>query len=142
MALCLRGARLGLEDFFVFFAVFAPLLLKDFLEGHFAGRRYDFRLGCEAAVGGIVDDFGDGFDGLRGFIGFGEIGGGDLQRVKEQTCASRVDGVCGDAADDLSDGLLDGAAVLRHGEVECGVVRVALARVGYGAAGAVVVVAK
>ena len=88
---------------------------------------------------------GDFFDGLCGIFscvagGFGlagEVGAGDLEAVEEEAGTARVDLVASDAAEDFSDGELDGGAVFGHGEVEVGLVGSALAWVLHGAAGVV-----
>ena len=49
---------------------------------------------------------------------FGEIRACDLQAVEQQTGAAGVDFVGGDAAQDLADGVLDGATVFGIGECE------------------------
>ena len=72
----------------------------------------------------------------------GEVGAGDLEAVEEEAGAARVDLVAGDAAEDFSDGELDGGAVFGHGEVEVGLLGSALVWVLDGAAGGVVVVAE
>ena len=93
---------------------------------------------------------GDLFDGLWGFFAgiacrlgglAGEVGAGYLEAVEEEAGSLGVDLVVGDAEEDLADGELDGGAVFGHGEVE-GVAVLAGARILYGAAGGVVVVAE
>ena len=111
-----------------------------------------FRLGelcCggEEALFGVGGDFFDGLGGIFSFVagGFGlagEVGAGDLEAVEEEAGAAGVDLVAGDAAEDFADGELDGGAVFGHGEVEVGLVGLALAWVLHGAAGGVVVVAE
>jgi hypothetical protein len=46
-------------------------------------------------------------------LGFGQVEGGDLEAVDEQAGALRVDGVEGDAAEDLGEAELDGGAVFK-----------------------------
>ena len=65
-----------------------------------------------------------------------------MQAVEEEAGAAGVDLVAGYAAEDFADGELDGGSVFRHGEVEVGLVGLALAWVLDGAAGGVVVVAE
>jgi hypothetical protein len=113
--------------------------------------------GGEDAEGGVEDDLFDGVGRVAGvgvsfrgvFAGrgggefcFGEVGAGDLESVEEEPGAARVDVVGGDAAEDFADGGLDGGAVFGVGEFEGGTAAAALARVGDGAAGGVVVVAE
>jgi hypothetical protein len=113
--------------------------------------------GGEDAEGGVEDDLFDGVGRVAGvgvsfrgvFAGrgggefcFGEVGAGDLESVKEEPGAAGVDVVGGDAAEDFADGGLDGGAVFGVGEFEGGTAAAALARVGDGAAGGVVVVAE
>jgi hypothetical protein len=50
-------------------------------------------------------------------LGLGKVKAGDLEAVEQETSASGVDVVGGDAAEDLPDGVLDGGAVLWQGEV-------------------------
>ena len=85
--------------------------------------------------------FGVGVAGGCG-LGFGEVEAGDLETVEEKACATWVDVVGGDALQDLADGVLDGGAVFREWQVECGAAAAALAWVGDGLAGGVVVVAE
>jgi hypothetical protein len=102
----------------------------------------------EYAEGGVGSDLLDGSFGrlggpaLLGRLRFGEVEAGDLEAVEEQAGAAGVDVVGGDAAEDLADGGLDGGAVFRQGQVECGAAASALARVGDRLAGVVVVVAE
>ena len=49
-----------------------------------------------------------------------EVEGGDLEAVEEETGATGVDLVGGDATEDLADGELDSGAVFGEGEVEGG----------------------
>ena len=88
-----------------------------------------------AAAGGL---------GVRFFGFFGEDGAGDLEAVEEEAGAAGVDGVGGDALEDLADGLEDGGAIIGIGqrEVEGGAAAAALLRVGDGFSGGVVVVAE
>ena len=65
-----------------------------------------------------------------------------METVEEEAGAAGVDLVAGDAAEDFADGELDGGAVFGHGEVEVGLVGLALAWVLHGASGGVVVVAE
>jgi hypothetical protein len=76
--------------------------------------------------------------GLR----FGEVEAGDLEAVEEEAGAAGVDVVGGDALEDLTDGGLDGGSVFRQRKVEGGAAAAALARVGHGFSGGVVVVAE
>lgn len=75
-------------------------------------------------------------------FGFGEVEAGDLEAVEEETGAAGVDVVGGDALEDLADGGLDGGAVFGERQVEGGAAAAALARVGDGFSGGVVVVAE
>ena len=103
--------------------------------------------------GGEGAEFGVEFDVLDGFLLFfavvfargllaREVDGGDLKAVEEETGASRVDGVGGDAAEDLGDGDLDAGAVFGVGDFEGGFGGVLLGRPRRGLAGGVVVVAE
>jgi hypothetical protein len=95
---------------------------------------------------------GDLFDDLRffallialGAMGFGlrEVQAGDLKAVEKEAGSAGIDLVGGDALEDLADGELDGGLVLGEGQVELGTAVLAVARIGYGAAGGVVVVAE
>ena len=99
----------------------------------------------EVAEGRVVDDlFDEGFRGLVGtfLCGFGQIQAGDLEAVEEETSAAGIDVVGGDAAEDLAEGGLDGALVFGQRELEVGLAVAALAGVGDGFAGGVVVVAE
>ncbi len=74
--------------------------------------------------GGEVAEFGVDGDVVDGGLGvllrdwFGEVEAGDLEGVEEESGASGVEVVGGDALDDLADGGLDGGAVLGQWEVE------------------------
>ena len=92
---------------------------------------------------------GDLFDHLDWFGsgvvvggGFGEVEAGDLEAVEEQAGAAGVDVIGGDAAENFSDGLLDGGPVFGQGKVEGGAAASTLLRVGDGFSGGVVVVAE
>ncbi|HEY1993874.1 MAG TPA: hypothetical protein VGG81_05680 [Edaphobacter sp.] len=74
--------------------------------------------------------------------GFGEVEAGDLEAVEEEAGAARVDVVGGDAAEDFSDGMLDGGAVFGQRKVEGGAAASTLLRVGDGFSCVVVVVAE
>jgi hypothetical protein len=81
----------------------------------------------------------------RGFADgfwFGEIDAGDLEAVEEEAGAAGVDVVGGDAAEDFSDGVLDGGAVFWQRQVEGGATASALAWVFDRLACGVVVVAE
>jgi len=74
---------------------------------------FTFELRCEEAQFGILDNL---FDDFWFFVAlewafFGQVEAGDLQTVKQQPCAARVDVVRGDALEHLTDAVLDGAAV-------------------------------
>jgi hypothetical protein len=97
------GAEAGIEDYLFDEAV---ALLRDWEEGAGWG-----------GVGTIVAGGGGGA-GLAG-----EVDGGGTQGVEEETAALRVELVEGDAAGDFSDGELEGGAVFKAGQVECGVGR-------------------
>jgi hypothetical protein len=64
----------------------------------------------EGAVVLVVDD-GVG-DGIFGGAGAAEVVAGDLEAVEEQPGALGVDGVAGDASDDLGERELDGGGVV------------------------------
>jgi hypothetical protein len=97
----------------------------------------------------LFDDAGGGVFGVVGVVGFGsgfgsgrQVATGDLKAVEEEAGAFGVDLVAGDALEDLTDGELDGGAVVGEGDVETGAAVLALLRVSDGAAGGVVVVAE
>jgi hypothetical protein len=94
-------------------------------------------------VGGdLFDDF-DGFGpGVVVGRGFGEVEARDLEAVEEQAGAAGVDVVGGDAAEDFSDGMLDGGTVFRQRKVEGGAAASTLLGVDDGFSGGVVVVAE
>jgi hypothetical protein len=118
-----------------------------------AGSRWrrKFGYGSERAVGGIE---GDLVDHLRnvfvvlavglgvGACGGGQVATGDLEAIEKEAGAFGVDLVAGDALEDLTDGELDGGAVVREGDVEAGAAALALLRVFDGTACGVVVVAE
>lgn len=72
----------------------------------------------------------------------GEVGAGDLEGVEEQTGASRVDVVVGDAGEDLAEGALDGGAAGGGFEAETVAAGLTLLEVGDGFASGVMVVTK
>ena len=93
----------------------------------------------------MLDDLFDGGGGGGGFgiAGLaGEVEAGDLEAVEEEAGAFGVDGVLGEALEDLADGDLDGGAVFGVREGEGGLAAAAGAGVGGGRAGGVVVVAE
>jgi hypothetical protein len=107
----------------------------------------DFGARGEDAEGGIDGDLFHGFDGFwsgvaLGWLGFGEVEAGDLEAVEEETGATGVDVVGGDALEDFSDGGLDGGAVFWQRQVEGGAAAAALFWVGDGFSCGVVVVAE
>lgn len=111
----------GEGGFFVVVAEFSHEFLGvgEVLFGYFS----HFGYGGDVAEGGVGDDFFDCFGSIArdwDGLGSGEIGGGDLEAVEEETGAARVDAVGGDAAEDFADGLLDGGAVVGDGEIEDG----------------------
>jgi hypothetical protein len=92
--------------------------------------------------GGLFDDF-DGFGpGVAVGRGFGEIEAGDLEAVEEEAGAAGVDVIGGDAAEDFSDGMLDGGTVFGERKVEGGAAASTLLGIGDGFSGGVVVVAE
>ena len=96
-------------------------------------------------MGGIERDFFHRFDFgciFATLLGFGEVEAGDLEAVEEQAGSARVDIVDGYAAKNFADGVLDGAAVFRQGQLEGGSTAAALTWVFDGATGGVVVVTK
>jgi hypothetical protein len=92
--------------------------------------------------GDLFNDFGRFGFGVAVGGGFGEVEAGDLEAVEEQAGAAGVDVVRGDAAENFSDGLLDGGTVFRERKVEGGAAASALLRAGDGFSGGVVVVAE
>jgi hypothetical protein len=94
-------------------------------------------------VGGdLFDDFDEFGPGVAVGGGFGEVEAGDLEAVEEQAGAAGVDVVGGDAAEDFSDGVLDGGPVFGQGQVEGGAAASTLLGVDDGFSGGVVVVAE
>ena len=81
--------------------------------------------GGEGAQGGVVDDL---FNcvvegvvvGVAAGLGLGQVEARNLEAVEEEAGAAGVDGVGGEAAEDLADTGLDSGAVLGEGEVEGG----------------------
>ena len=122
-----------------------PLLEEDLFEAFFAGGLLELGLGGDGAVDGVEGDLVNGFNGLGVLERLGEVAGGDLEGVEEESGAARVDPVEGDAAHDFADGGLDGAAVLGEREVDGGLrggVSDWLAEVFLRAPGGVVVIAE
>jgi hypothetical protein len=94
-------------------------------------------VGCD-----LFDDF-DGFGpGVAVGRWFGQVEAGDLEAVEEEAGAAGVDVIGGYAAEDFSDGMLDGGTVLRQRKVESGSATSALLRIGDRFSGGVVVVAE
>ena len=96
-------------------------------------------------MGGIERDFFHRFDFgciFATLLGFGKVEAGDLEAVEEQAGPARIDVVGGYAAKNFADGVLDGAAVFRQGQLEGGSTAAALTWVFDGATGGVVVVTK
>ena len=128
--------------------------------GSFGGN--DFGAECDGAVGGVEGDLFDDLGTFRVFArvvafvvaggsgladdggGRGQVAAGDLEAVEEESGAAGVEFVGGDAAEDMSDGGLEVRAVvgIGEGEVEGPASAAALARIGDGTAGGVVVVAE
>jgi hypothetical protein len=94
---------------------------------------------AECGVGGDLF-YGCGVAGGHGVAL--EVAAGDLESVEEEAGAFGVDVVAGDALQDFTDGVLDGAAVLGCGEMEAGLTATTRMRVGDGVAGGVMVVAE
>ena len=130
----------GFAFFFLFFVLFIGFE-ENLGDGLFVGWFEEFGYGSYVAEDFVVGDLFDNVDSWREFVGFGEVGTGDLEGVEEEAGAALADGVGGDAADDFADAALDGGAVFGEGHVEGGF---AAGRVGPagGAAGGVVVVAE
>jgi hypothetical protein len=113
------GDWVGLEfGLFVEF-VFAHAFEEEVGDGLLLGTLAVLGDGGEGAVGGVLEDLVYGFEVVGGG-GFGEVGGGDLERVEEEAGAFGVEQTGGDALDDDADGGLDGAAVLGERELEGG----------------------
>jgi hypothetical protein len=72
----------------------------------------------------------------------GEVAAGDLEGVEEETGTAGIDVVGGDASDDLAEGILDVGAATGCWKQESVAPSLPLLRVGDGATGGVVVVAK
>jgi hypothetical protein len=150
----------GFESCGFFFLVPLNHLLDQLPDGAFVFFGFaDFGAGGEDAEGGVDGDLFDGlvcgfgFVGGSGWVsgsgcglglglGFGEVEAGDLEAVEEEAGSAGVDVVGGDALEDLADGGLDGGAVFGERQVEGGAAAAALARVGDGFSGGVVVVAE
>lgn len=116
---------------------------------------FEFGLRGDDAQVGVMDDGVDRFwfavsvgDGLRRLAREGAVG--DLEGVEHHAGAAEVDGVGGDGVEDLPCGEADAVAILGHGEIlqgrlghaggeGGGLPGVALAGVGDGHAGGVVV---
>jgi hypothetical protein len=105
--------------------------------------------GCQGAEVGVSGDLFDNLEFVRLLLalvavrlGFGEVEAGDLEAVEEEAGSAGIDLVGGDALEDLADGELDGGLVLGQGQVELGAAVFAVAWVGDGAAGGVMVVAE
>jgi len=79
----------------------------------------------EDAERGVQDDLFDSFAGF-GVLGAGQVEAGDLEAVEQEAGAAGVDGVGGDAAQDLADRCLDGGTVLGIGQVEGGLLAAAV----------------
>ena len=83
--------------------------------GQYAQVRVDgdflYRLGFGAFRVGVAGRCG---------LGLGKVEAGDLEAIKEQACAARVDVVGGDALEDLADGVLDRGLVFREWEIKGG----------------------
>jgi len=96
-------------------------------------------------AGAVVRVLGLGWLGL-GLCGvalvFGEVGGGELESVKGKAGAAEVDVVAGDAGDDAAEAFLYLGAGVGGGHVESVAAGLALAGVGDGTAGEVMVVAE
>ena len=122
--------------------MFAEVVEEELGEAPAGSAVAEFGFGGEVAVGGVVGDLVDGVGRGFGLGGAGEVGAGGLQAVEQEAGAAGVDVVTRDAADDLADGVLDGGAVLGHGEVEGAAAAAAGFGVLDGAAGGVVVVAE
>jgi hypothetical protein len=145
----LRGER-SLTDFsFAGFTcsgfptgVFPIELFEEQLCGAFGLIGMEFGGRCEETVLGVLGDFGDDLGAFFTGAGFWQVEAGDLEAVEEQAGAAGVDFVGGDAAEDFSDGLLDGRSVLGVGEVEAGLAALAGVCMLDGAAGVVVEVAE
>ena len=141
------GGLLGVDGGERAFVEEAGVFLDEELRGAGDGEVADFRGDGEGAEGLVVGDFFDQRSGGVMGLGFGQIEAGDLQAIEQKTGAAGVDLVCGDALEDLTDGVLDGGAVFRRGDGEAGAAFAAGAAVeelrrGDGAARGVVVVAE
>jgi hypothetical protein len=93
----------------------------------------------------VLDDLVYKHDGYRLGGSFGQVEAGGLQAIEEQTSASGIDVVRGDALEDLGNGKLDAGAIHEVGgvrEKEGATARLAGGGVGDGTARGVVVVAE
>jgi hypothetical protein len=111
------GGGFGGAGYFGLF-VFCPLFEEDLFEGLFVGCGMEFGDRGEWTVGRVFDDIFNRLNSLRGL--FGEVGAGDLEAVEHEAGALVVDVVGGEAAEDFSDGELDGGAVFGFGQAEGG----------------------
>lgn len=152
---------LGLDLKWVFGAVFwraggwfdVEVLGEGFEESGEAGAGDAVELGWEGFFGGwgffrlwglgFGNWFGRwlGFWGLLRALAAGDVEGGDLEAVEDESGAARVDVVEGDGGEDLAEGVLDVGAGAWFGDGEGVAAGVAGLRVGRGFAGLVVVVA-
>jgi hypothetical protein len=110
----------------------------DFGDGSDGGEGAEFGIEFEVFDDGV--DFG-GFGVGFGSGGAPEVEGGEVEAVEEEAGAFGVEGVGGDAGEDVGDGVLDDVGVFEARDGEDGVEGV-LAEVFGGAAGGVVEVAE
>ncbi len=122
----------------------APLVHEDFFEGFLVSGLFEVEDGGDRAVDGIEDDLFDraGARGFGRFPGGRQVAAGDLQAVEEQAGTFGVEGVGGEAGEDLGDGELDGSAVLQVAQEECFLSGAPVAEVFHRAAILVVKIAK
>jgi len=122
------------------------LPVEELFAGGPAGMRL-FDLRSESTKFRMKDDFLD--NGLMrqaaSFLGallLGQVSAGDLEAVKEQARAARVEVICGDGMEDETDGGLNGDAILRGWQSEDTTAGFTLTQVGGGFTGGVMVVAE
>lgn len=97
--------------------------VADVAAGLLALGEDEFRRRGEQAVDCVgVDDFDHaaafGLGGEGGLTAAGQVVGGDLEAVEEQTGGAVIERALGDAVEDLADGELDGGPVFGDGEGE------------------------
>ena len=130
-----RSFKFEASGFGSLLLVQCPLLVQDLFKASLVRAGVVLGFGGEVVFGELFYGFG-GLDGV-----LGEVVAGDLESVEEEASAAWVDLVCGDEAENFSDGILHGDAIFGARKVEGGVLADG-AVFGGGFAGGVVVVAE